>query len=190
MSTSQASTASPLIRIPLRPASSLATQFATPAPPPPPLQRQHSGVPAQTPAMAAHFISQNNPAGHRRYLNAAQREASFERLLEGAGLRRGDPIPGPGGIADREYEKAVRRKRFRAIIDASTPAGALKSVSHSLAAAPPPVALRRAHTGGRKSRTRRKRRKTRRRRKRLRRSRHRKRRKRRRTRRRRTRRRH
>lgn len=149
MSTSQESAASPLIRIPagrrvegshramfFRPASSLDTQFATPAPPPrPSLQRQHSGVPPQTPAMAAQFISQNNPGGHRRYLNAAQREASFERLLEGAGLKRGDPIPAPvegeacyrnlaggetrcrvtrGGLSEREARRdAARRQRER-----------------------------------------------------------------------------
>ena len=178
MTTSQPSAVHPLIR-------SLATQFATRAPPQASLQRQHSGVPAQTPAMAAHFISQNNPAGYRRYFTDAQREASFDNLLEGAGLQRGDPIPGPGEIADREYEKAVRRARFQAIIDAPIPAGALKSVSHSLAAVPPRPVLRRAHTGGRKSRRRRKRRKTRGRRKRRRRSRRRKKRKRRRTRRRR-----
>jgi len=184
MTTSQPSAVHPLIR-------SLATQFATRAPPQASLQRQHSGVPAQTPAMAAHFISQNNPAGHRRYFTDAQREASIDHLLEGAGLRRGDPIPGPGELADREFENAVTRARYRAIIDAPTPAGALKSVSHSLVAAPPPpVALRRAHTGGRKSRRRRKRRKTRGRRKRRRSSRRRKRKKCRRTRRRRTRRRY
>jgi len=142
-------------------------------------------VPPQTPAMAAQFISQNNPAGYRRYFTDAQREASLDDLLEGAGLKRGDPLPGPGEIADREFKRAVRRKRFREIIDAPIPAGALKSVSHSRAAIPPRPALRRARTGGKKSRKRRKRRKTRGRRKRRRRTRRRKKRKRLRTRRRR-----
>ena len=164
MSASQALPASPLIRIPpgrhvegshramfFRPASSLDTQFATPAPPPrPSLQRQHSGVPPQTPAMAAQFINQNNPGGYPRYLSAAQREASFERLLEGAGLKRGDPIPAPvegeacyrnlaggetrcrvtrGGLSEREARHdAARRQRERrraaleAIIWAPAPA--------------------------------------------------------------------
>ena len=164
MSTSQASAASPLIRVPagrhvegshramfFRPASSLDTQFATPAPPArPSLQREHSGVPPQTPAMAAQFISQNNPGRYPRYLSAAQREASFERLLEGAGLKRGDPIPAPvegeacyrnlaggetrcrvtrGGLSEREArhdagrrQRERRRAALEAIIWAPTPA--------------------------------------------------------------------
>ena len=169
MSTSQASAASPLIRVPagrhvegshramfFRPASSLDTQFATPAPPPrPSLQRQHSGdsgVPAQTPAMAAQFISQNNPAGYRHYFTDAQREASIDNLLEGAGLKRGDPIPAPvegeacyrnlaggetrcrvtrGGLSEREAQRdAARRRRERrhAAIEAMiwTPAPAVE----------------------------------------------------------------
>ena len=164
MSTSQASAASPLIRVPagrhvegshramfFRPASSLDTQFAAPAPPArPSLQREHSGVPPQTPAMAAQFISQNNPGRYPRYLSAAQREASFERLLEGAGLKRGDPIPAPvegvacyrnlaggetrcrvtrGGLSEREArhdagrrQRERRRAALEAIIWAPTPA--------------------------------------------------------------------
>jgi len=149
MSITPASTASSTISN--SPVASLGTQFATPPPPPRPSpQRQHSGVPPQTPAMAAHFISENNPAGYRRYLNAAQREASFERLLEGAGLKRGDPIPAPvegeacyrnlaggetrcrvtrGGLSEREARRdAARRQRERrraaleAIIWAPAPA--------------------------------------------------------------------
>jgi len=238
MSASQALPASPLIRIPpgrhvegshramfFRPASSLATQFTTDAPPPrPSLQREHSGVPAQTPAMATQFISQNNPAGLRHYVTDAQREASIDNLLEGAGLKRGDPIPAPvegeacyrnlaggetrcrvtrGGLSEREARRdATRRQRERrraaleAIIWAPVPEGedpvsrrgALAAAREAGASLPPPPALRRAYTGGRKSRKkkhlRKKRRRTRRRRTRGRR------RKRRKTRRRRTRRRH